>query len=243
MTSQSEQEQQAWEKAKAVKEAARQRAQEEILRLIGNAPTKAKVAKKFGKTTATWKMFESWFFLPGDQYPQYLRGFTKGQAINLTQGLNRCNIQHAEEQGMPDEVIMFSAKAKAEEEGELWYVEISKNYKRAGEAAPSKHGGNSSAWLESRLTEVPAVQGPQPISEDEWRKQHEEKARQKEQEAYAQFGIAPTPRTPQPEQEQPGFGRALLDSIAEGTPKGADPQEDLLAGLYGIEGGKKGEPS
>lgn len=232
-----EQEQEAWEKAKKVKEEQRQRAQQEILRLIGNTPTKAKVAKKFGKTTATWKMFESWFFLPGDQYPQYLRGFTKGQAINLTQGLNRCNIQLAEEQGMPDDVIALSAKAKAEENGGLWYVEISKNYKRAGEASPSKRGGNSSAWLQSRLAEVPEVQGPQPISEEAWRKQHEEKARQREQEAYAQFGVAPVPapQTAQEPQETPGFGRALLETIAESAVEGVDPQEDLLANLYGTK--------
>ena len=118
-------------------------------------PGTKRVVKAPGKGTFTYKMFEQNFFDLASSYPKYLKGLTRGQAVNLCQGLNRCNVEHFKAQGAPDFAISLSAKAKEEQDGTgLWYVEISNNYKRQGEASPSRQGrGLCPDWMGRLLSE------------------------------------------------------------------------------------------
>ena len=120
-----------------------------------------RIRQRLGHDTDTWKAFETYFFLPLSRYPLEIKGLTQGQAINLTQGLNRCNIQFADEQGMPDEAILLSAKAKRDQGGAEageeavpsgWLVEISKNWRRTGEKPAGAKG--ISGWLADSLAQT-----------------------------------------------------------------------------------------
>lgn len=213
----------------AFEEEKRRQAALEFQQIFSSHATKAKVKKKFAKDTQTWKMFEKWFFFEESLYPQTLKGFTKGQAVNLTQGLNRCNIQHAEEQGMPDDVITLSAKAKPGE-GNTWHVEISRNYKRLGEASPSKQGGAGHSWMGKYLEqETPQSQIPVLLDEAAWRVQQEAKQAARERERWAAaYGVTEIVTT---SGDQDGT-LAVLEELRQQPI--TNKQEDLLASLYGI---------
>lgn len=131
-----------------------QNSQGKIPRRRSNAP---------GKHTVTWKLFETLFLQAKIEcYPLYVRGLTKGQAINLAIGLNRCNLAFAREQGMPDDAMLYSAKAKEETGRNIegtdqpgWLVEISTNWKRQGKASPSRASETSgAARLENLLSSL-----------------------------------------------------------------------------------------
>lgn len=98
------------------------------------------------KDSTTWKLYRELFYLPEASYPYILPMPSRGAAINLAMGMNTCNIQDAEEQGKPDEVIFLSAKAKALPSGD-WVVEVSENKFRLGLR-------NRSAELENLLSKV-----------------------------------------------------------------------------------------
>jgi hypothetical protein len=142
----------------------------------------AKITKKFGKNTATWQLFEQVFFLPEDQYPLYFRGLARGKAINMTQGLNRCNIQLAEEQQIPDDVICLSAKAKEDTDG-TWFIEISKNWKRAGLLSPSRQGESNMSWVGDMLEKAGIKPAPTSTQQSETEFQAEQRRKMQEREA------------------------------------------------------------
>lgn len=108
--------------------------------------------KRFAHTSNTWQLFQKYFFLEGDRYPYTLGPMPRGNAINLVQGLNCCNVQWAEEQSMPHIFLTLSAKAKAGENN-LWTVEISTNYRKQGIASPSKENRKSTDWMAKLLAE------------------------------------------------------------------------------------------
>lgn len=180
----------------------------------------SRVKRKFGKNTETWKLFEKWFFLTEDSYPLVREGLSKGAAVNLAQGLNRCNIQFADEQSIPDEIIGLSAKAKQGENG-TWLVEVSKNYKRAGELAPSKQT-RGDGWMKKFLGETLAEEGKMPRlqSREEWEAEQERKHRAQEEELYGKYYQAPQASQP---------GKVPEQSIPQAKP---DTQEDLLSKFY-----------
>jgi len=108
----------------------------------------------YSKSTKTWKLFESLFLnQPESAYPISLGPMPKGKALNLAVGLNRCHVQYAKEQGMPDEAMLHSAKPKAGE-NEEYFVEISTNYTRQGLPRPSRTGGDAD-WMDS----IPGLPG------------------------------------------------------------------------------------
>ena len=115
--------------------------------------------KRFAHTSNTWQLFQKYFFLDGDRYPYILGPMPRGNAINLVQGLNCCNVQWADEQSMPHIFLTLSAKAK-KGEGELWTVEISTNYRKQGIASPSKENRKSTDWMAKLLAEAPEGNGP-----------------------------------------------------------------------------------
>lgn len=107
------------------------------------APERKKYS--FNKASAIWRQFEQLFLeLPAESYPLLIR-CSKGQAINQAMLLNRAHVQWAREQGVPDEGMLLSAKAKrlsdlppghqdlilrqpraiGEQEGDVWALEIS----------------------------------------------------------------------------------------------------------------------
>lgn len=86
--------------------------------------------RKFGKNTKTWKIFESLFLDPTREYPYTISPVPKGEAINLAIGLNCCNIQWAEENGVPRDFIQFSAKAIKGADDASWSLEISTNHRQ-----------------------------------------------------------------------------------------------------------------
>lgn len=110
--------------------------------------------KRFAHTSNTWQLFQKYFFLDGDRYPYTLPPMPRGNAINLVQGLNCCNIQWADEQSMPHIFLTLSAKAKKVDESNpdtLWAVEISTNYRKQGIASPSKESRKSTDWMAKLL--------------------------------------------------------------------------------------------
>ena len=125
---------------------------------------------KMSKTTRTWKLYSHYFFQEESLYPYTFGPMPRGTAINLSIGMNRCQLAHQKETGVSPEVFMkYSAKAK-EESGE-WFIEISTNYTRTGQMRPSRSGsraGVSDAWMEKFLAE-----GEQ-LSQHAERKQQEE---------------------------------------------------------------------
>lgn len=108
-----------------------------------------KSGRKIGTHTPSWKLFESLFFKSPGEYPLRLTGLTKGQAINMAMGLNRCHVQYMQERGAPSDALTLSAKAK--DEGESWTLEISESFKRQGKAPPSK---KQSTWIGDILSRV-----------------------------------------------------------------------------------------
>ena len=106
--------------------------------------------KRFAHTSNTWQLFQKYFFLDGDRYPYTLPPMPRGNAINLVQGLNCCNVQWADEQSMPHIFLTLSAKAK-KGENDLWTVEISTNYRKQGIASPSKESRKSTDWMAKLL--------------------------------------------------------------------------------------------
>lgn len=125
---------------------------------------------QIAKHTRTWQLFELYFLdQPNAAYPIFLKGLTKGQAINLAVGLNRCHVQHGKEQGMPDDALLYSAKPREDSDsGEnLWLVEISTNYTRTGELKPSQRGrrAGSQAWLEAQIQRGKAELAQQPATQ------------------------------------------------------------------------------
>ena len=110
--------------------------------------------KRFAHTSNTWQLFQKYFFLDGDRYPYTLPPMPRGNAINLVQGLNCCNVQWADESGMPAIFLTLSAKAKKVDESNpdtLWTVEISTNYRKQGIASPSKESRKSTDWMAKLL--------------------------------------------------------------------------------------------
>lgn len=106
--------------------------------------------KRFAHTSNTWQLFQKYFFLDGNKYPYTLGPMPRGNAINLVQGLNCCNVQWADEQSMPHIFLTLSAKAK-KGENDLWTVEISTNYRKQGIASPSKESRKSTDWMAKLL--------------------------------------------------------------------------------------------
>lgn len=96
-------------------------------------------ARPMKKDTRTWQLFERLFLSPTATYPLVIPNIPRGEAINLAMGLNRCNIQFAEEQNLPPEFIQLSAKARKGETDSSWSLEISRNQRYQGRrsAAPS----------------------------------------------------------------------------------------------------------
>lgn len=112
--------------------------------------------KRFAHTSNTWQLFQKYFFLDSSRYPYTLGPMTRGNAINLVQGLNCCNVQWADEQSMPHIFLTLSAKAKkGAGENDLWEVEISTNYRKQGIASPSKASRKSTDWMAKLLAEAP----------------------------------------------------------------------------------------
>lgn len=122
--------------------------------------------KRFAHTSNTWQLFQKYFFLDGDRYPYILGPMPRGNAINLVQGLNCCNVQWADEQSMPHIFLTLSAKAK-EGENNLWTVEISTNYRKQGIASPSKENRKSPDWMAKLLAEDTGSNATPPSSSGE----------------------------------------------------------------------------
>lgn len=104
-----------------------------------------KKRKTFARGTDTWQLFEHLFFLTQESYPKRVGPLSRGKAINMTQGLNCCNIQWAESQGMPLNMLQYSAKAIRGTSDANWSVEISTNYRQQGLASPG--GKVKSGWM------------------------------------------------------------------------------------------------
>lgn len=94
-------------------------------RISGN-----KSGRKFSKESVTYKMFEELFLNIGEDKIPLTMPMPKGQAINLAMGMNRCHVQWAQENGIPEEFMVRSAKAIAGETDATWSLEISLNQRR-----------------------------------------------------------------------------------------------------------------
>jgi hypothetical protein len=135
------------------------------------------MARKFSKTSDTWIMFERIMLNRRAEQGDYtFPPMPKGKAINLTQGLNGCQIQWQRETGAPDSVLLFSAKAKqlqpAVMYADLWVVEISRNHTRQGRKSAS------SQWLTELLETVPSAPDTVPgMSQAQWEAAEAEVAR------------------------------------------------------------------
>lgn len=127
-----------------------------------------KKSKAYGKHTETWKIFEALFLdLSEDKLP-WRQKMTKGQAINLAIGLNRCQLAWARENGVPDEALTRSAKAREGAEG--WELEVSRNYYRTGELSPSALARTKSCLTGMSAGILASLQasgdiGPRPVGE------------------------------------------------------------------------------
>lgn len=109
------------------------------------------MARKISRKTPTWFMFEKlMMWRQPEEGPLVLPNLTRGKAINLCQGLNCCQTQYQVEQGRPDNLTYFSAKAK-QVEGEVWCVEISENHTKQGTRS-------SPAWITDLLNSPEVVQ-------------------------------------------------------------------------------------
>lgn len=125
----------------------------------------SKPKRKFSRNSTTWQLFQKFFFLDNHQYPYATPEMPRGSAINLVQGLNCCNIQWAEEQGMPLSFLTLSAKAKSTDplnpKNSLvpWIVEISRNQRHGVEG---RKRAASTAWMQA-LLELPLGEGNETI--------------------------------------------------------------------------------
>ena len=149
--------------------------------------------RKIGKETQVWSLFERYFLDPAPQdYPLYITGLTKGQALNLSVGMNRCHVQHAEETGMPFSAMMYSAKPQEVAEDGTWRVEISTNYTRRGLDKPSKVRKGGGDWMKRLLVQAEEI---------------------------SPSSSAPTPESTQPE---PDKMESLLDNFMKGEKSDAN---------------------
>ena len=106
---------------------------------------------KLRKDSNTYKLFEQLFLdLGEEQLPYTLSGLTKGQAVNLAMGLNRCHIQWAKEAGVPENMITRSAKAKVAPSGD-WFLEISMRGQRQV---------SSGEWIKNLIAVTPSTEEP-----------------------------------------------------------------------------------
>lgn len=116
----------------------------------------------------TYQLFEKLFLdLGEDKLPFVLPNLTKGKAVNLAMGLNRCQIQWGKTQGVPREMLTRSAKAKLAEDN-TWYLEIS---------ASSHQFYQDTSWMKELLDGInpvanttpeptpPKTQEPDPIAD------------------------------------------------------------------------------
>jgi hypothetical protein len=107
-------------------------------------------------------MFEALFLdLPQNKYPYIIEGLSKGKAINRAMLLNVCQQVWAKEQGVPDEMLTKSAKAKNPHKDDTkWILEISDSPKRLGR--------NSPEWMTDLLEKIQQdVPGHSPIQSPE----------------------------------------------------------------------------
>lgn len=150
-------------------------------------PTRPKRKTKApGKDSQTGQLYLETFFLEEERYPLRLPNMTRGAAINLSVGLNRCNKEYfgLENPNVPKWTAWLSAKAKAvggeaesaaaraacragepAPEGGDWYVEISESNLRTGKLSPAR--AKSQEWLTGLLAQVrgelsPAATAPTP---------------------------------------------------------------------------------
>lgn len=133
-----------------------------------------------GRQSKTGQLFEHYFNLPDGSYPVVIGTMTRGKAINLAIGLNRCNCQlWLVERGATEEAMHLSAKAKAHGGLEAeraaktgrfdplakdWYVEVSTSYRRIGLSPPSREGKED--WLDELLAATKAPTVVKPSSDD-----------------------------------------------------------------------------
>lgn len=90
-----------------------------------------KSGRKFRKDTETYQLFEELFLELGeDKLPYVIVPMARGSAINTAMGLNRCHVQWAQENEIPEEIMGRSAKAIAGDSDDTWALEISLNHKR-----------------------------------------------------------------------------------------------------------------
>jgi hypothetical protein len=94
-------------------------------------------------------MFEKYFLeLKADKYPYIISGLSRGRAINLTQGMNACQIYWAQQRGVPEDGLRYSAKAKQQHNGESgWIIEISESPKHT-------HKAKGGMWLSELLAQA-----------------------------------------------------------------------------------------
>lgn len=116
------------------------------------------MARTYKKTSATWQMFERVFLDAGgkDNAGNWIQlpCISKGQAINLTQGLNACNMQHYAEQEIPLSESTFSARP-AEIAPDIWIVQIGISY---------THRTRKNVNMEKMLEALNAQDLPKPIT-------------------------------------------------------------------------------
>lgn len=132
-------------------------------KIVGN-----RSGRKFRQDSNTYQLFVKLFLeLPEESLPFTLKNVGKGKAINMAMGMNRCHVQWAQEQGIPEEFMLRSAKARERECG-LWDLEISKNERRTRDKAKSNWIGE---LLNSVIAEEERVKAEQealqPLGEEE----------------------------------------------------------------------------
>ena len=110
---------------------------------------------RMSKNTDTWRLYEKYFFQDASFYPCTFGPMPRGTAINLSIGMNRCQLSHQKETGIDPSIFMkYSAKVK-EESGE-YFIEISTNYTRTGQMRPSRSRSRAAAggaWMQKFLAE------------------------------------------------------------------------------------------
>lgn len=89
--------------------------------------------RTYKPTSVTWRLFETSFVLARgkDQKGNWLQipCDSKGQAINLAQGMNACNMQYHKEQEMPLSMSDISARPLEYPQGSgQWIVQLGESY-------------------------------------------------------------------------------------------------------------------
>jgi hypothetical protein len=120
--------------------------------------------KQIRKDSRMWILFEQLFLQRHSSSEDEILGpMPRGSAINLAMGLNVCQAQWQREGMLPNEMLIWSAKAKAgigECEGQpAWIVEISRNHAKQGRAKPSAVLDNLLA-MRSNAAEMQAPRTP-----------------------------------------------------------------------------------